>query len=152
MNIQIDWSHASEATCNFKTVNRWIWHVNRLPWSTYRAHVYACVITCKKSKVITPMWVGMGHIWKHHTEFKWSLNLDSKSTECDNGIVWKLTCRHLSSAGWFCLRCSTERCHSGTTWLRAAPTNRCVPSASLSPETCRSVSGCYGRALRHSCR
>jgi len=31
--------------------------------------VYVHVIIGKNPKVITPMWVGMGHVWKNYTEF-----------------------------------------------------------------------------------
>ena len=40
------------------------------------ARVYVYVIIRKTPKVITPMWVGVGHVWKYYTELKRLLSLD----------------------------------------------------------------------------
>ena len=36
------------------------------------------VIIGKNPKVITPTWVGMGHVWKYYTEYKCLLSLHLK--------------------------------------------------------------------------
>ena len=50
--------------------------------------VYVYVIIGKNPKVIMPMWVGMGHVWKYYTEFKCLLSLDLKvsTVEADTTV------------------------------------------------------------------